>query len=170
MGSYGIMISVGGVKVQLDPIGNKKIVTKMYGTFNKHGKTQRNFLTKKIQATSESSGTDAEDCPSCHCHKSKLTTPTTNPISAYFQSPQSWIPIEFLKIFDFLDLTFSIFQLLQAWGTTFPPALLAGSWVFTHKTESPRAQLASLATKTPFFFVTMLDVNQEVYLSMKIQV
>lgn len=79
--------------------------------------------------------------------------------------------MEFLKFFDFLDLTFSIFQLLQAWGTTLPPALLAGSWVFTHKTESPRAQLASLAAKTPFF-VTMLDVNHTralLYFSIKAQ-
>lgn len=82
------MPSVGGVKVQLDPIGNKKIVTKMYGTGNKHGKTQRNFLTKKIQATSESSGTDAEDCPSCHGDKSSRQHPPQTQILPISNHPK----------------------------------------------------------------------------------
>lgn len=124
----------------------------MYGTGNKHGKTQMNLLTKKNPSDIWKFWNWCRRLSILPWWQVKLTTLTRNPIAAYFQSPQSWIPTEFLKIFDFQDLIFIIFQLLQAWGTTLPPALLAGSWVFTHKTESPRAQLASLAAKTPHFF------------------
>ena len=94
-------------KSNLDPIGKKKIVTKMYGTGNKHGKTQRNFLTKKNPSDIWKFWNWCRRLSILPLSQVSLTTPTTNPISAYFQSPQSWIPTEFLKIFDFQRIWFS---------------------------------------------------------------